>query len=254
MRLLARRLRVLLLPALTASCATDRLAPQGVTAFEQGAYEESIAMLEQAVAQGPLQPRAPPASCARAGRRPCSGSSPPPTRARANGERRGAATSYRRVLALEPGNDRALRGLEGVRGRPAARGAHRQGGAAVRREEARRRRARGAAPCWPRIRASRRRSALVSKIDLARGPTSAVPRLKTHDDRPVSLQFRDAPTKMVFEVLARQTGLNFVFDKDVKSEGKTTIFVNQVPVEHGDRPDPGAEPARLAGAVGEPRR
>jgi general secretion pathway protein D len=36
---------------------------------------------------------------------------------------------------------------------------------------------------------------------------------------------------MVFEVLARQTGLNFIFDKDVKSEGKTTIFVNQVPVE-----------------------
>jgi len=36
---------------------------------------------------------------------------------------------------------------------------------------------------------------------------------------------------MVFEVLARQTGLNFVFDKEVKSDGKTTIFVNQVPVE-----------------------
>ena len=38
-------------------------------------------------------------------------------------------------------------------------------------------------------------------------------------------------TKMVFEVLARQTGLNFIFDKDVKSDGKTTIFVSQVPVE-----------------------
>src|SRR5205085_8997613 len=38
-------------------------------------------------------------------------------------------------------------------------------------------------------------------------------------------------TKIVFEALARQTGLNFIFDKDVKSDGKTTIFVNQVPVE-----------------------
>src|SRR6266446_3568763 len=74
-------------------------------------------------------------------------------------------------------------------------------------------------------------TALLSKIELARGPTAAVPRLKTRDDRPVSLQFRDAPTKMVFEALARQTGLNFIFDKEVKSEGKTTIFVNQVPVE-----------------------
>jgi len=32
-----------------------------------------------------------------------------------------------------------------------------------------------------------------------------VPRLKTRDNRPVSLQFRDTPIKMVFEVLARQT-------------------------------------------------
>ncbi len=49
--------------------------------------------------------------------------------------------------------------------------------------------------------------------------------------RPVTLQFRDANTKMVFEVLSRQSGINFVFDKDVRSDGKTTIFVQQVPVE-----------------------
>ena len=74
--------------------------------------------------------------------------------------------------------------------------------------------------------------ALLSRVDAAKGPTGAIPRLKAADDRPVSLQFRDAQTKMVFEVLARQTGLNFVFDKDVKSDSKTTIFVNQVPVEN----------------------
>jgi general secretion pathway protein D len=58
-----------------------------------------------------------------------------------------------------------------------------------------------------------------------------VPRLRSRDDRPVSLQFRDASTKMVFEALARQTGLNFIFDKEIKSDSKTTIFVNQMPVE-----------------------
>ena len=36
---------------------------------------------------------------------------------------------------------------------------------------------------------------------------------------------------MVFEVLARQTGINFVLDKDVKSDSKTTIFVQEVPIE-----------------------
>src|SRR5205823_14329424 len=50
-------------------------------------------------------------------------------------------------------------------------------------------------------------------------------------DRAVSPELRDASTKIVCETVARQTGLNFIFDKDVKSDGKTTIFVNQVPVE-----------------------
>ena len=36
---------------------------------------------------------------------------------------------------------------------------------------------------------------------------------------------------MVFEVLSRQTGINFIFDKDIKSDGKTTIFVQDVPIE-----------------------
>ena len=47
----------------------------------------------------------------------------------------------------------------------------------------------------------------------------------------MTLQLRDAPTKMVFEVLQRETGINFILDKDVKSDGKTSIFVQDVPVE-----------------------
>ncbi len=49
--------------------------------------------------------------------------------------------------------------------------------------------------------------------------------------RPVTLQFRDANLRMVFEALARTTGLNVVFDRDVKSDLKTTIFVKDVAVE-----------------------
>ena len=36
---------------------------------------------------------------------------------------------------------------------------------------------------------------------------------------------------MVFEVLSRQTGINFIFDKDVRSDAKTTIYVQDVPVD-----------------------
>jgi general secretion pathway protein D len=47
----------------------------------------------------------------------------------------------------------------------------------------------------------------------------------------VSLQLREAPTKMAFEVLQRETGINFILDKDIKADGKTTIFVQDVPVD-----------------------
>ena len=73
--------------------------------------------------------------------------------------------------------------------------------------------------------------ALRTRVDAARGPVTVTPRLRTRDNRPVTLQFRDAQTKMVFEVLSRQTGINFIFDKDVKSDSKTTIFVADVPIE-----------------------
>ena len=72
---------------------------------------------------------------------------------------------------------------------------------------------------------------LKAAINIARGPTTVAPRLKTRDNRKVSLQLRDAPTKMAFEVLQRETGINFILDKDVKSDGKTTIFVQDVPVD-----------------------
>jgi general secretion pathway protein D len=49
--------------------------------------------------------------------------------------------------------------------------------------------------------------------------------------KPVTLQFRDANLRMVMEAIARTTGLNVLFDKDVKSDLKVTIFVRETPVE-----------------------
>ncbi len=43
--------------------------------------------------------------------------------------------------------------------------------------------------------------------------------------KPVSLEFRDAQLKQVFEVLSRSSGLNFVLDKDVRADQRTTVFL-----------------------------
>jgi hypothetical protein len=49
--------------------------------------------------------------------------------------------------------------------------------------------------------------------------------------QPISIEFRDAPLKQVFEVISRRSGLNFVFDKDVKTDQRTSIFLKNSTVE-----------------------
>jgi general secretion pathway protein D len=49
--------------------------------------------------------------------------------------------------------------------------------------------------------------------------------------QPISIEFRDAPLKQVFEIISRRSGLNFVFDKDVKTDQKTTVLLKNSTVE-----------------------
>ncbi|OQW86636.1 MAG: general secretion pathway protein GspD [Rhodoferax ferrireducens] len=56
-------------------------------------------------------------------------------------------------------------------------------------------------------------------------PDPAEQTLAASFNKPITLEFRDTPLKTVFEVMARSSGLNFVFDKDVRSDTKVTIFV-----------------------------
>ena len=49
--------------------------------------------------------------------------------------------------------------------------------------------------------------------------------------KPVSLEFHDADIKSVFEALSRSTGVNFVFDREIKPDLKVTVFLQQTTVE-----------------------
>jgi general secretion pathway protein D len=228
-RNLIRLVLVLGSAVLVASCASSRLHQQGLSDIEQGRYEIGLQKLHEALSSDPgnlvykldlksRQEEAVQKLIAEA------------DRARSVGQADVAEASYKRVLSIESGNDRARRGLEGVEAdrrhsqlvaeaqQDLKTGAYEQADNRLRSvlsEDP------GYAPA----------TALRARIDQARGPTTVTPRLRTRDNRPVTLQFRDASTKMVFEVLSRQTGINFIFDKDVKSEGKTTIFVQDVPIE-----------------------
>ncbi len=49
--------------------------------------------------------------------------------------------------------------------------------------------------------------------------------------KPLSIEFKDAPLKQIFEVLSRTSGLNFVFDRDVRTDTRTTVFLRDTTVE-----------------------
>jgi general secretion pathway protein D len=49
-------------------------------------------------------------------------------------------------------------------------------------------------------------------------------------DKPVTLQFNDAPLRLVFESLSRSVGLNILLDRDVKPASRVTIFVKDISV------------------------
>jgi general secretion pathway protein D len=219
----------LLIAALLLGCAADRLHHEGLAEVERGNYEAGVSKLADAVAQDPKNMMYKLDLTARredsiqklmsAG-----------DALRTAGQYDAAVSTYRRVLAIDSVNPRALRGIDGVETDrrhagmvgEAAKDFERKdydGADAILRsvlnEDS------GFSPA----------TALAAKINVARGPMNVAPRLKTRNNTKVTLQFRDAPTKMVFEVLARQTGINFVLDKDVKSDSKTTIFVQEVPIE-----------------------
>lgn len=215
---------------LLAGCAGDAIRRQGVGLIEEGHYEEGLARLEQAVRQSPRDTRAQLALTSQR-TQVVTLLLTHADQARALRDFQSAGAGYRRVLGIEPNNFRAseeLRRIEQLRNLGEM---HQQGQTALRRGDL--------------SGAERQMNAIVAldpqnpgALELQRGieevrARSAVPypQLRSRLDQPVTLEFRDASLKMIFEVLAQTAGLNFIFDKDLRPDLKATIFVRQVAIE-----------------------
>jgi general secretion pathway protein D len=57
------------------------------------------------------------------------------------------------------------------------------------------------------------------------------PRLAATFRSPISLEFREAPLRSVFEVISKVSNLNFLYDKEIKPDLKATIFAKNTTVE-----------------------
>jgi general secretion pathway protein D len=73
--------------------------------------------------------------------------------------------------------------------------------------------------------------ALLQQIEASRTADEIKPReLGPAYQKLITLEFRDAPLRSVFDMIARQSGLNFIFDKDVRTDTKATLFARNTPI------------------------
>jgi general secretion pathway protein D len=62
-------------------------------------------------------------------------------------------------------------------------------------------------------------------------PAIATPRLTASALKPLTLELRDVPLRTIFDVISRAIGVNFVFDKDVRTDQRTGLAIQDTPAE-----------------------
>lgn len=134
---------------------------------------------------------------------------------------------YGKILSLDPRNDRAEAGLRAIEQQEKlarlfgeASRAQQQGRDIEARQKLKR--LLDEAPDHAQARA------LVRRLDEKAGRGNGLPVLDVAYQRPVTLEFRDAPLRAVFDALSRATGINVIFDRDLRQDSKVTVFLRQV--------------------------
>ena len=148
---------------------------------------------------------------------------------RGNGEPAKAEALYRRILGIDAGNARALAALDDQ-----AREARHNELLKQAKEAWAQKDGEGALARLHTILGESPRHRLAADLRRLIMEKSAKPAAETALaaalKRPISIEFRDTPIKQVFEVFARTSGLNFVFDREVRNDLKTSVFLRNTTV------------------------
>lgn len=221
---------LLLAASLMGSCAADRLNREGQALLDQGRYEEGLEKLQEAVKTDPRDVSAHTA-LARKRELIVIRLLAEAANARATGRSEEAQAMYERISRIEPDNRRAQEGLEALYMDQR----HEKAVAEARELLKNGNQDAAVAALKPVLLENPKNSealVLQRQIDerLARELVPE-PTLRAQFKKPVTLQFRDAGLKMVFESLSRVSGINILLDKDVRPDLKASIFVKEVSVE-----------------------
>jgi general secretion pathway protein D len=219
-----------LVALLVTGCANDQAYKEGQRLVREGKAEEGLQQLDKAMNSAPdnLQYRATYYRTLEA----------QTTKLQAEGDaalkagRLDEATSrYRDVLRLHPDDARAPAGLAAVE---IARGNSILDHAAE--DEVKRDDLDSARNKLQKVLAQspddKKAIALLKTVNEKSGESEGVesPHLSAAFNKPVSVEFHDAPVRAVFEALARQTGINFMFDKDVLPEQRLTAVAHNIAI------------------------
>ena len=227
-RLLSALTSVALALLVSACATTSGSFQQGQSLVEQGRVDEALAKFRAAMREEPRMPeyraaylqtleRAVNAELVRAERSLGDGNTP------------AAQASYQRVLELEPGNGRAMAGLRRIDQGPRHRQWLQEAQAALLRSDSGMARARLSAVLAEDPR-NETALALRSQLD-GRATTPSEVALASAYAKTVTIEFKDVALRQIFEVLARSSGLNFLFDKDVRIDQKTSIYLKNSSVQ-----------------------
>ncbi|MGX9695546.1 secretin and TonB N-terminal domain-containing protein [Janthinobacterium lividum] len=224
-----------LLPVLSllAACAGNQAYNDGQAMLGAGRTEQGLALLEQAAQAEPTNAKY--RIAVTNGRmRALNKLNGAAEALRQQGKLPEAQALYQQALALDASNDVAQRGLAGVvqdeRHRKLvqeAQASYQRGGEAniAQAQEALR-----------QVLQERpaQREALALKNRIGEAQSKSLPaggKLAAAYRKPVTLEFRDAPLRSVFDFISKVSGLNFVFDKEVDPALRATISVRDTSIE-----------------------
>ncbi len=214
-------------------CAASRQHSEGLEAIASGDREKGLAKLAAASAAEPMNSQYR-LDYLKELSRTVNGLLAQGDDARRVGQYQAARQLYRDVLKFDAGTDRALRGLSNIEMDERHNGLLAEAEKLLQQHDfagAREKVHTVLQENGARADAKALATKIADEMDKAEAAKAAQIAASSVMKKPVSLQFRDANLRMVFEALSRTTGLNVIFDRDVRNDLKTTIFVHDASVE-----------------------
>jgi general secretion pathway protein D len=223
-------LALLIIAFMAVSCATTQRYLQGREMVEAGNVEEGLAIIEQELAKDPgnveirnfyrAQKLAAVQRYLTAG-----------DNARSSGSLDQAEVVYKLAQKLEPANERVQQGLDAVAKERAVLVQVKDAREALKKGETDKAYA-AAKEVLATNPAQKEARSIVRKVEEQKAKeASASPQLNAALKKPITMEFRDAPLRTVFELISKRTGLNFVFDRDVPPDAKATVFVRDTGID-----------------------